>query len=76
MSVLVTKRCHHLYQSVRLVSSSINKNDVIRRQMLEKIIRVDHAGELGASYIYKGCTSFIVYILIYFYIFHIFLQVK
>ena len=39
----------------RLMSTSnIHADDVIRRKMLEKIIRVDHAGELGASYIYRG----------------------
>ena len=41
-------------QCVRLASSSTVHEDVVRRKMLEKIIRVDHAGELGASYIYKG----------------------
>ena len=41
-------------QFVRLSSSSTVHEDVVRRKMLEKIIRVDHAGELGASYIYKG----------------------
>merc|ERR1719342_1574401 len=48
-------------QSHRLMSMSSIRwansggaDDVIRRKMLEKIIRVDHAGELGASYIYKG----------------------
>ena len=39
---------------VRLASSSTVHEDVVRRKMLEKIIRVDHAGEMGASYIYKG----------------------
>merc|ERR1711893_275041 len=41
---------------IRTLTSSAQqaKDDVIRRKMLEKIIRVDHAGELGASYIYKG----------------------
>lgn len=38
----------------RLASSSTVHEDVVRRKMVEKIIRVDHAGELGASYIYKG----------------------
>merc|ERR1712183_1118837 len=28
--------------------------DQLRRKMLEKIIRVDHAGEMGASFIYQG----------------------
>ena len=41
-------------QCFRLVSSSTVHEDVVRRKMVEKIIRVDHAGELGASYIYKG----------------------
>jgi len=48
-------------QSHRLMSMSSIRwansggaDDEIRRKMLEKIIRVDHAGELGASYIYKG----------------------
>ena len=41
---------------VRCVSSSTVGDDEVRRKMLEKIIRVDHAGELGASYIYKGIT--------------------
>ena len=38
-------------------SSSSTSEDVARRKMLEKIIRVDHAGELGASYIYKGAWT-------------------
>ena len=29
-------------------------DDRLRRRMIEKIIRVDHAGEMGASYIYQG----------------------
>jgi len=41
----------------RLASSSTVHEDVVRRKMVEKIIRVDHAGELGASYIYKGQMS-------------------
>ena len=49
---------------IRTLTSSAQqaKDDVIRRKMLEKIIRVDHAGELGASYIYKGdyFSTFIV----------------
>merc|ERR1712130_462657 len=43
---------------VRLLSSSPSKHtsceDKLRRKMLEKIIRVDHAGEMGASFIYQG----------------------
>merc|ERR1711990_1391494 len=43
---------------VRLSSSSSSQHasceDQLRRQMLEKIIRVDHAGEMGASFIYQG----------------------
>ena len=38
-------------------SSTSSSEDVARRKMLEKIIRVDHAGELGASYIYKGAWT-------------------
>ena len=45
----------HVLTLNRLMSTSnIHADDLIRRKMLEKIIRVDHAGELGASYIYKG----------------------
>ena len=29
-------------------------DELVRRRMIEKIIRVDHAGEMGASYIYQG----------------------
>merc|ERR1712198_219476 len=43
---------------VRLSSSSPSQHasceDQLRRKMLEKIIRVDHAGEMGASFIYQG----------------------
>jgi len=41
---------------VRLSSSSHHTEceDQLRRKMLEKIIRVDHAGEMGASFIYQG----------------------
>merc|ERR1712032_1455043 len=44
---------------VRLSSSSSSSQhasceDQLRRKMLEKIIRVDHAGEMGASFIYQG----------------------
>ena len=45
---------------VRLASSSTVHEDVVRRKMLEKIIRVDHAGEMGASYIYKGNIIFLL----------------
>ena len=34
--------------------TSPENDDLVRRRMLEKIIRVDHAGEMGASYIYQG----------------------
>ena len=34
--------------------SSPVDDDLVRRRMIEKIIRVDHAGEMGASYIYQG----------------------
>ena len=41
-------------------SSSPSKHssceDQLRRKMLEKIIRVDHAGEMGASFIYQGMS--------------------
>ena len=53
---------------IRTLTSSAQqaKDDVIRRKMLEKIIRVDHAGELGASYIYKGnvMQCYVTFILI------------
>ena len=49
-------------QFVRLASSSTVQEDVVRRKMLEKIIRVDHAGELGASYIYKGINLIVNFI--------------
>ena len=43
---------------VRHSSSSPSQHasceDQLRRKMLEKIIRVDHAGEMGASFIYQG----------------------
>ena len=43
---------------VRLSSTSSSQHasceDQLRRKMLEKIIRVDHAGEMGASFIYQG----------------------
>ena len=46
---------------VRLSSSSSSHHteceDQLRRKMLEKIIRVDHAGEMGASFIYQGTTK-------------------
>merc|ERR1712087_261291 len=29
-------------------------DDILRRRMIEKIIRGDHAGEMGASFIYQG----------------------
>ena len=47
-------------QCVRLASSSTVHDDVVRGKMLEKIIRVDHAGEMGASYIYKGNIIFLL----------------
>ena len=34
--------------------TSHEDDDLVRRRMIEKIIRVDHAGEMGASYIYQG----------------------
>ena len=34
--------------------TSPKDDDLVRRKMIEKIIRVDHAGEMGASYIYQG----------------------
>ena len=44
---------------VRLSSSSHHTEceDQLRRKILEKIIRVDHAGEMGASFIYQGTTK-------------------
>merc|ERR1712037_796223 len=48
----------NLTSLVRLSSSSPSQHasceDQLRRKMLEKIIRVDHAGEMGASFIYQG----------------------
>ena len=45
---------------VRLSSTSSSQHasceDQLRRKMLEKIIRVDHAGEMGASFIYQGIS--------------------
>merc|ERR1712087_156779 len=38
----------------RLSTKTSPEDDLIRRKMIEKIIRVDHAGEMGASYIYQG----------------------
>ena len=38
--------------------TSHEDDDLVRRRMLEKIIRVDHAGEMGASYIYQGNIFF------------------
>ena len=49
---------------VRLASSSTVHEDVVRRKMLEKIIRVDHAGEMGASYIYKGNHEVVFYMVL------------
>ena len=56
--------CTPQYQSrtnlslVRLSSTSSSQHasceDQLRRKMLEKIIRVDHAGEMWASFIYQG----------------------
>ena len=49
---------------VRLSSTSSSQHasceDQLRRKMLEKIIRVDHAGEMGASFIYQGITLLFV----------------
>ena len=46
---------------VRLSSTSSSQHasceDQLRRKMLEKIIRVDHAGEMGASFIYQGNSA-------------------
>ena len=46
---------------VRLSSTSSSQHasceDQLRRKMLEKIIRVDHAGEMWASFIYQGNYS-------------------
>ena len=55
MALIKLRSCVNLpaKQCFRLASSTVHE-DVVRRKMLEKIIRVDHAGELGASYIYKG----------------------
>merc|ERR1711997_301827 len=48
----------NLKSLVRLSSTSSSQHasceDQLRRKMLEKIIRVDHAGEMGASFIYQG----------------------
>ena len=45
----------------RLSSTSSSQHasceDQLRRTMLEKIIRVDHAGEMGASFIYQGNSA-------------------
>ena len=59
--------CTPQYQSrtnlslVRLSSTSSSQHasceDQLRRKMLEKIIRVDHAGEMWASFIYQGNYS-------------------
>ena len=50
----------NLTSLVRLSSSSPSQHasceDQLRRKMLEKIIRVDHAGEMGASFIYQGMS--------------------
>ena len=34
--------------------STLSETEILRRKMVEKIIRVDHAGEMGASFIYQG----------------------
>ena len=43
-----------VYQCQYLSSKTSHDEDLVRRKMIEKIIRVDHAGELGATYIYQG----------------------
>ena len=45
-----TSQCHW----ASLSSNVKTEADQVRRKMIEKIIRVDHAGEMGASYIYQG----------------------
>ncbi len=47
--VMVTRVCR------RFASSSVKQRK--RRAMLDRIIRVDHAGELGADRIYAGQLS-------------------
>ena len=41
-------------QSLLLVPCRGLSSQAGGRQLLERIVRVDHAGELGATYIYKG----------------------
>ena len=61
--ILLSSPSHNtinLTSLVRLSSSSPSQHasceDQLRRKMLEKIIRVDHAGEMGASFIYQGMS--------------------
>ena len=61
----VSSECRALLSSTRHTSllvkqfSTLSDTEVVRRKMVEKIERVDHAGEMGASFIYQGDSMFL-----------------
>ena len=46
--------CQKFYLPVARLTSSAADADLVRQKLIARIIRVDHAGEMGASFIYKG----------------------
>ena len=58
--LIVSPECRFLLSHTRQTSlffkqfSTLSDTEAVRRKMVEKIVRVDHAGEMGASFIYQG----------------------
>ena len=48
----VCKRCHIIHRCIS-TSSDTTKSEVTKA-FLDRVLRVDHAGELGANRIYQG----------------------
>ena len=53
-SIVVQKQLLIIPGCLASTKTGQEDDDRLRRRMIEKIIRVDHAGEMGASYIYQG----------------------
>jgi len=51
---LLRRPCSVIYLNLHHLSKSSTDLDAVRRKLIHRIIRVDHAGEMGASFIYKG----------------------
>ena len=65
--LVVSSECRFLLSHTRQTSlfikqfSTLSDTEAVRRKMVEKIVRVDHAGEMGASFIYQGDLQFLVF---------------